>query len=66
MFPHTTLKSVCNSHFPHHGEFRSGSTGGEAGGSSMDLGKGISLVFAHNYGEDVAVLLVEMYRQIEF
>ena len=22
--------------------------------------------FAHDYGEDVAVLLVEMYRQIEF
>ena len=32
----------------------------------MDLEKGISLVFAHDYGEDVTVLLVEMYRQIEF
>ena len=28
--------------------------------------KGISLAFAHDYGEDVAVFLVEMYRQIEF
>ena len=32
----------------------------------MILEKGISLAFAHDYGEDVAVLLVEMYRQIEF
>lgn len=31
----------------------------------MILEKGILLYFAHDYGEDVAVLLVEMYRQIE-
>ena len=28
--------------------------------------KSISLAFAHDYGEDIAVVLVKMYRQIEF
>ena len=32
----------------------------------MILEKGISLAFAHDHGEDVTVLLVEMYRHIEF
>lgn len=32
----------------------------------MILEKEILLAFAHDYGEDVAVFLVEMYRQIEF
>jgi hypothetical protein len=66
MFPRTTLKSVCNSQFPHHGEFKSGCDGERGAGSSMILEKGISLAFAHDHGEDIAVLLVEMYRQIEF
>ena len=55
MFPLTTLYSVCNSQFPHHGESKSGCDGERGAGSSMILEKGISLAFAHDHGEDVPV-----------